>query len=119
MYLSLLHMLGSAIIRRLVPWLVRRNSILACAGILDRRDLVDPATATALIALPPGYSLSPERRLVACYLRYMEPWCVGAWRFRLEAFGLGLWAWGLALGAWRLGLAVESCSSVPRRGFGG
>eukprot|EP00198_Chlamydomonas_reinhardtii_P006459 XP_001695795.1 predicted protein [Chlamydomonas reinhardtii] len=73
-YLSLLHMLGSAIIRRLVPWLVRRNSILACAGILDRRDLVDPATATALIALPPGYSLSPERRLVACYLRYMEPW---------------------------------------------
>ncbi|KAG2447289.1 hypothetical protein HYH02_007619 [Chlamydomonas schloesseri] len=73
-YLSLIHMLLSYLVRRVVPWLVRRNSVLACAGILDRRDLADAATAVSLIALPPGYSLSPERRLVACYLRYVEPW---------------------------------------------
>ncbi len=76
MYLSLVHMIVSYLVRRLVPWLVRRNSVLACAGILERRDLADPATTAALIALPPGYSPSPERRLVACYLRYVEPWCV-------------------------------------------
>ncbi|GIM09958.1 hypothetical protein Vretimale_13741 [Volvox reticuliferus] len=73
-WVGLLHMAVLFVARLLMPMAVRRNWLLFRCKITQRRDLTDPAAVASLIDFPPGYSLTSERRLVACYIRYITPW---------------------------------------------
>ncbi|GLC44494.1 hypothetical protein PLESTB_000067100 [Pleodorina starrii] len=73
-WIALAHMALLATLRWLMPALLLRNWSLVRCKVSERRDLADPAAVASLIDFPPGYSLAPERRVVAAYVQYITPW---------------------------------------------